>query len=197
MHLRRVLPVLRPVVVMTPYPEGGRTAKNGSISALRIRPSLAERIRRACFAACFAEASRTLSSCAVSSSCWCVVWMLVASVISASPPGGVPPGEDNAIRDPPMSYTSSNTMYNTLCSHEYPANTQHHPRHPPHQTAQGGTDPVARTRVRQHHSARPRRRLKHQPWVDRLPLWLKGSPAQRGDRARPGGLGRGDWQRHP
>ena len=34
-HLRRALPVLRPVVVSTPKPAGGRTMNPGSISALR------------------------------------------------------------------------------------------------------------------------------------------------------------------
>jgi hypothetical protein len=42
MHLRRALPVLRPVVVSTPNPEGGRAVKNGSIIALRTRPPLAD-----------------------------------------------------------------------------------------------------------------------------------------------------------
>jgi hypothetical protein len=46
MHLRRAFPVLRPVVVITPNPDGGRAKKNGSINALRTRPSLAERMRR-------------------------------------------------------------------------------------------------------------------------------------------------------
>ena len=64
MHLRRVFPVLRPVVVITPNPDGGRTRNMGSISALKIRPSLAERIRRLCLGACLAAASRTFAECA-------------------------------------------------------------------------------------------------------------------------------------
>ena len=42
MHFRRVLPVLRPVVVITPNPDGGRSRKGGSVSALTTRPSRAE-----------------------------------------------------------------------------------------------------------------------------------------------------------
>jgi hypothetical protein len=41
MHLRCAFPVLRPVVVITPNPDGGRAKKNGNINALRTRPSLA------------------------------------------------------------------------------------------------------------------------------------------------------------
>src|SRR6188472_2653069 len=59
MHFRRVLPVLRPVVVITPNPEGGRNRKTGSVSALTTRPSRAVRIRRVCLGASAAAASRT------------------------------------------------------------------------------------------------------------------------------------------
>src|SRR5439155_185896 len=44
-HLRRVFPVRRPVVVSTPNPEGGRTVNHGSISALRVRPPAADRVK--------------------------------------------------------------------------------------------------------------------------------------------------------
>src|SRR5919109_1912424 len=45
MHLRRALPVLRPVVVITPNPDGGRSMKNGSSNALRTRPPCNERTK--------------------------------------------------------------------------------------------------------------------------------------------------------
>ena len=48
-HLRRRLPVFRPVVVITPYPAGGDSWTAGSISALRIAPLRALRSSRLCF----------------------------------------------------------------------------------------------------------------------------------------------------
>jgi hypothetical protein len=41
-HLRRALPVLRPVVVITPHPRGGNRVNQGSISALRTRAPVEE-----------------------------------------------------------------------------------------------------------------------------------------------------------
>jgi hypothetical protein len=64
MHLRRAFPDLRPVVVITPNPDGGRGKKNGNINPLRMRPSLAERMRRLCRGCCVAALSRSLASCA-------------------------------------------------------------------------------------------------------------------------------------
>src|SRR6185295_9209274 len=62
MHLRRTFPVRRPVVVSTPYPEGGRNITNGSISALSTRPSRGERNSRLCLGASSAAALRTRSA---------------------------------------------------------------------------------------------------------------------------------------
>jgi hypothetical protein len=59
MHFRRAFPVLRPVVVITPNPDGASNMKSGSVSALTLRPSRAERMSRLCFGACAAAASRT------------------------------------------------------------------------------------------------------------------------------------------
>ena len=66
MHFRRAFPVLRPVVVITPYVDGGSSRMGSSVSAFTTRPSRGERMRRLCFGASAAAASRTRAASLVS-----------------------------------------------------------------------------------------------------------------------------------
>ena len=48
-HLGRALPVLRPVVVRTPKPAGGRIMNPGNVSALNSRPPAGVRMNGLCW----------------------------------------------------------------------------------------------------------------------------------------------------